>query len=122
LWSLLAQTATRPDDPEDEEPQRQTEKEKETGRGVFKLSAQAIIKRMARAAVVKIVTVKPHSKTSRRAVTIIAAHADDQAAAFSHDIPDSMNPYWEADAHLTEIDGGDYNDTPIPQENYRLAL
>jgi hypothetical protein len=114
LWSLLAHSTTRPDDAEDEEPQRQTEKEKETGRGVFKLTAQAIIKRFARAAVVKIVTVKAQGKNSRHAVVTVAA---DQAAPFLEP-PDSMCPYWEPDAHLTLIDSEDYNDSAAPQQDY----
>jgi hypothetical protein len=121
LWIQLARTATRPDDEEEPGTRRPTEKEKETGRGVFRLTARAVIKRMA-ARGVKIVAAKLSAKTSARTATVvIASEAYDQAAAFLENTLDSLNPYCEPDAYLTELDGEDYR-TPPPQDYYPLQL
>jgi hypothetical protein len=108
LWGQLAKTATRPAADEPEPPKRK-EKEK-TDKGLFRQMAAALINAATIA--------KAANDRHWLADLILEPEAYEQTAALN--TLDSMNPYWEPDAHLTGIDGDNYN-SPT-QDYYPLQL
>ena len=106
-----------------DEPEPRPKEKKKTDSGMFGLTA-ALIWRITRRAVTITAKLAPGASAaipSTPATATIRAKAYEQAAACLDDTLDSMNPYCEPDAYLTEIDGDDYNNQP-PQEYYLLQL
>jgi hypothetical protein len=109
-------------DEDDEEPRQ---KEKEKTEGSFRMNAAALFTRMRRAVTTIAIKLASGAFTARSADHAPAAanrEAYEEAGAFLENTLDSMNPYWEPDAHLTGIASDEYNTPPAMADYCPLQL